>query len=392
VSGAGENETMRVRLAVLRDRLRENLAEVAGLSAIRRRRHEIGLLLADLDRQLERIGRAAVVTLVGATGSGKSTLINALAGQPIAREGIDRPTTERPVIYAPEDADLGDLLVPAGKLGASGGGSAAERGFEPLVVRHEAAGPWGREILIDAPDLNSVDARHRAIVMALADRSDVLLVVLHHQSVVEAASASFVDEFAGRRRLVLVLNRADELTEAARDELLAQVRELAATRWQAADSPVVAVSARAAQSQPHSEGWAELCTVLQALARASAIGGARRLNALGVAARLARVLRAAAAEAEPDLAALPAEIAAGFEALASRVAAEGEARLRIRRADLNGLLWAEAAKRWDGPGGLALRAGGLGSLGVVAGTALLRRSPLVAAGAAGGGISPRQVQ
>jgi ABC-type transport system involved in cytochrome bd biosynthesis fused ATPase/permease subunit len=71
---------------------------VAALRAVSARRGELDRLLGDLDRQMGRVQRAAVITLVGATGAGKSTLLNALAGRRIAQEGIDRPTTRRPVI------------------------------------------------------------------------------------------------------------------------------------------------------------------------------------------------------------------------------------------------------------------------------------------------------
>ena len=140
-----------------------------------------------------RVQQAAVITLVGATGAGKSTMLNALAGRPIAEEGVDRPTTRRPVIYAPRDADLRDLLEGVGEVDREPDGVA--------VVRYDAApeGPWTAQILIDAPDLNSVAAEHRAVVTALAERSDVLLVVLHRQAVVEEASVSFIDAFARRR-------------------------------------------------------------------------------------------------------------------------------------------------------------------------------------------------
>ena len=44
----------------------------------------------------ERLGHgleATVVALAGPTGAGKSTLFNALAGRPLVREGVTRPTT-----------------------------------------------------------------------------------------------------------------------------------------------------------------------------------------------------------------------------------------------------------------------------------------------------------
>lgn len=381
-------DDLRTLLGTLRDQLHADLAQVSVLRPVQRRRSEVDRLVADLDRQLERIHRAAVITLVGATGAGKSTLLNALVGQRIAVEGVDRPTTRQPVIYAPRDADVSALLnataQQAGETDSDG---------SPRVVRYGSTdGPWTGQVLVDAPDLNSVDAQHRATVSALADRSDVLVVVLHHQSVVEAASVSFVDMFAERRRLLFVLNRADELSGEARAALLAQARELAANRWHAPDAPVVSVSARAAQQQPQAEGWAELCLVLHDMVRDSAIGGIRRLNALGTAARLQALFSASRVDARDDLSALPDEAAAGLEQLQARCAEEVATRLALRDADLSQLLWWEAAKRWDGPGGWALHAGGLASLGVGAGATLVARRPLLAAGAAAGALAADQVQ
>ena len=122
---------------------------------------------------------------------------------------------------------------------------------------------------------------------------------------------------------------------------------------------MLATSARAAQSLPRAEGWAELCQALQDLVRDSALTGVRRLNALGTAARLGMLFAAVRSEAADDLTALPSDAAGGLDALGTRCAAEITDRLALRRADVTALLWAEAAKRWDGPGGWALRTGGL---------------------------------
>src|SRR5262245_2607701 len=104
-----DSSDLRSRLDTLRQRLHDEIAVVAGLRAVGQRRNELERLLGDLDRQIGRVQRAAVITLVGATGAGKSTLLNALAGRRIAQEGIDRPTTRQPVIYAPHDADVSEL-------------------------------------------------------------------------------------------------------------------------------------------------------------------------------------------------------------------------------------------------------------------------------------------
>ncbi|MGD9763337.1 MAG: GTPase [Candidatus Binatia bacterium] len=370
----------------LRAQLRDNLARVAGLRAVQERRPEIDRLLDDLDRQLLRVQRAPVITLVGATGAGKSTLLNALAGRAVAIEGIDRPTTRRAVIYAPHDADLGELT--SAERPEAGDAQSA-----PHVVRYAPGdGAWTAQVLIDAPDTNSIDEQHRAMVSTLAERSDVLVVVLHHQSVLEAESIAFVDEFAGRRQLLFVLNRADELTADARRALLMQVRELAAARWGAAAAPVIALSARAAQAQPNAEGWAEFCRAVSDLARDGTVMAVRRLNALGTAARLAGLFGEVRAATAEDLAALPLDAAAGFDRLGERIAAEVAERLALRRADLRELLWGEAARRWDGPGGWALRTGGLSAVGLGAGAAIATRHPLLAAGTAAGALAADQVQ
>ncbi len=368
------------RLRRLREQLHTDLEQVRSLAAVSSRWERIEELLEDLDRQVERADRHLVVALVGATGAGKSTLLNALVGQDLAREGVDRPTTREPVIHAPPGADIEPLLrgLP---------------GPPPRVEWHapEVASPWTRHVLVDAPDVNSVVAGHREVVAELARRSDVLVVVLHHQSVVEEAAVSFVDAFARRRRLLVVLNRADELSAAAREELLDQARRLAAGRWRAPEAPVVATSARQAKTDPDTPGWREFRLLLQELVEGGALADARWRNARGTAARIAELAAAAREEAAPELQRLPDAVAEGTAVLLERAARELEERLRLREADLAALLTAETARRWDGPGGWALR-GGLGSLGLGAGALLLRRNPLLAAGTAGAALAAGEVR
>jgi hypothetical protein len=376
-----------VRLGELRDLLRGDVARLADLRAVEARRAELGILLDDLDRQLLRATRAAVITLVGATGAGKSAMLNALVGRPIAEEGINRPTTWQPVVYAPQDADLGQLLEH--EPGASG---SAPRLPGAKVVRYDpAAGPWTAEVVIDTPDVNSVAEAHRETVTTLAERSDILVVVLHRQSVVEESPVSFIDRFARRRALLFVLNRTDELTETARTVLLEQIRQLAASRWGAAEAPVVAVSARVAQVQPGAE-WIEFRQVLLRMVRDSALAGVRRHNALGAVERIAELFESIHDETAADLEALPANVAAGLAQLVQRTAHEVSERLALRRNDLCRLLWSQVADRWDGPGGWALRTGSLSTLGMGAGALLARRNPLFAAGAAVGGIAAERVR
>ncbi len=59
-------------------------------------------LAGDLARQGEALQLdqpLLVITLMGGTGVGKSTLLNALAGGAIAQASFQRPTTRDPVVY-----------------------------------------------------------------------------------------------------------------------------------------------------------------------------------------------------------------------------------------------------------------------------------------------------
>ncbi len=87
-------------------------------------------LRLDLDRVL-------VVGVVGGTGTGKSTLLNALAGQRVCAAGdVERPTTRRPVVLAHPEIDVSQLEF---------------NGEQPEV--HRLALPMLEHmILIDCPD------------------------------------------------------------------------------------------------------------------------------------------------------------------------------------------------------------------------------------------------
>lgn len=376
-----------LHLRALREELREEIDRVKDLRAVTLHKAELEILLRDLDGQLLRATRAPVIALVGATGAGKSALLNALVGRPIAVEGIDRPTTWQPVVYAPRDADVAELLGCEGSTAECGGPLPKPK----VILYNPAVATWTAEVVIDTPDLNSVVQAHRDTVIALAERSDILIVVLHRQSVVEESPVSFLDRFARRRALILVLNRVDELTDAARAALLEQIRHLADTRWGAQDAPVLALSARAAQQQATAE-WIEFRRILHRMVRDNALLGIRRHNALGVVDRIAALFANVREEVAPDLDALPVAVAAGLAGMVQRAATEIAQRLVLRRTDVCRLLWAQASERWDGPGGWALRVGGPSALGVGAAALLAGRSPLLATGAAVGGLAAEKVR
>ena len=145
-----------------------------------------------------------VVGFFGATGSGKSSLFNAVSGAEIATAAVRRPTTTEPL---------------AGVWGAEG----SEPLLDWLEVRsRHHAGPvdgFADEetglILLDLPDFDSTRAANRRIVQRLVGMVDVLVWVLDPQKYADASVHNdFLAPLAAHAAITLVvLNQTDRLPE-----------------------------------------------------------------------------------------------------------------------------------------------------------------------------------
>lgn len=163
-------------------------AALEGLSIDLRRQADA----LDVDRPL------LVVALMGGTGVGKSTLLNALAGGSIAHASFQRPTTRDPVVYYHESVKP-DRLDPA------------LRGCR--LVPHDRPA-LQQKILIDTPDLDSTDLTNRDKTLRLLPVADVVVYVgsqeKYHDQLIW-------DEFLKQRKrrgFVFVLNKWDRCLHA----------------------------------------------------------------------------------------------------------------------------------------------------------------------------------
>ncbi|SDR83810.1 GTPase [Agrococcus carbonis] len=174
---------------------------------------------ADLEhvrRILERAGERrslssehTVVGFFGATGSGKSSLMNALVGEPIARTHVRRPTTAVPLaaVWDPRGASaLLDWLQVHDRR---------------VIERPFATDARGRPqelslILLDLPDFDSVAIEHRAIAERLAGQVDVLVWVVDPQKYADAViHREFIAPLAAHASVTAaVLNQVDRLPAA----------------------------------------------------------------------------------------------------------------------------------------------------------------------------------
>jgi hypothetical protein len=155
-----------------------------------------------------------VCILLGSTGAGKSSLLNGLARHPVSPSGVVRPTTMRPVVLlAPGQTDA----FMAGKVLAA----LAEADRLQLVV-HERGFP---EIaLVDAPDVDSVEAANRKAADELLQAADLCLFVTTAQRYADAVPWEFLRRAKARGvPLLVVVNRLPR-READREAILRDCR------------------------------------------------------------------------------------------------------------------------------------------------------------------------
>jgi GTP-binding protein EngB required for normal cell division len=197
----------------------------------------------EVGRLLDRAGQRAaiapdrtVVALAGSTGSGKSSLFNAITGIDLAVTGVRRPTTAHPLACTwgqeGSQALLDWLQIPPARRVAR----ESELGPAPGAMRGL--------VLLDLPDHDSMVTEHRAEVDRLVGLVDLLVWVVDPQ---KYADALLHEQYLRRLTahgavVVVVLNQVDRLTPQQQRECLDDLRGLL-QRDGLADVPVLAVSA-----------------------------------------------------------------------------------------------------------------------------------------------------
>jgi GTP-binding protein EngB required for normal cell division len=176
------------------------------------------------------LGDATVVALAGATGSGKSTLFNALSGAEVSTPGVRRPTTG---------------VAHATVWGADGADGLLDWLEVPRRHRHDPEPALDGLVLLDLPDHDSIRIEHRLEVDRLVALVDVLVWVLDPEKYADAAVHDrYLAPLAGHAGVVLVvLNQIDRLDAAAAAQCLADLRGLLDREGLGA-APLLAVSAR----------------------------------------------------------------------------------------------------------------------------------------------------
>ena len=185
------------------------------------------------DRRLAISGSATVVALAGATGSGKSSIFNALSGTTLATVGVRRPTTAHAMACSWGEESAEDLLdwlqIPR---------------RHALETDPSMAAALHGLVLLDLPDHDSTEVDHRMEVDRLVQLVDMLVWVVDPQKYADAAIHDrYLKPLAQHSDvMMIILNQVDKLSARQREQCLKDLRQLLTSEG-LAKVPVTAVSA-----------------------------------------------------------------------------------------------------------------------------------------------------
>lgn len=193
---------------------------------------------ADGARRLGFPSDAYVLALVGGTGVGKSSLLNALAGETVSAASVRRPTTSEPIVW-----------IPAGEA----------ESLRPLLewlgveeVREHDANALGTVAILDLPDMDSVASEHRERVEAVLPRIDAVAWVTDLEKYGDAVlHDTFLRTWVPRLgRQALIVNKADRLSGEDRRRVRRDLEEDLRRRLSTGDGAAVPVLVTTAMPSP----------------------------------------------------------------------------------------------------------------------------------------------
>jgi GTP-binding protein EngB required for normal cell division len=192
---------------------------------------ETSALLGRAGQRLRLSGEHTVITLAGGTGSGKSSLFNAVCGLELSPTGVRRPMTSQAhaCVWGLDgagplldwlDVDKRFRYARASALDGSGGGG-----------RGSGAGTDGSLqglVLLDLPDHDSIRAAHRAEVDRFVTIADLLVWVVDPQKYADASlHRNYIVPYARHAGVTLiVLNQVDRLQPEEVDDCVSDLRRL----------------------------------------------------------------------------------------------------------------------------------------------------------------------
>ncbi len=152
--------------------------------------------------------------LAGGTGTGKSTIFNAMCGQTLSATGVERPMTAGALAYIHESFHIvpaGDcLLPPVEKITCSQDSCIPTAGTpERLKLLVHQRPDLKHIVLTDTPDIDSINNADRSITRDIALLADFVVYVTSQEKYADKTPVEFLGDLVSRSiPCIFVLNKA----------------------------------------------------------------------------------------------------------------------------------------------------------------------------------------
>jgi len=140
--------------------------------------------------------RPLVVAFFGGTGVGKSSLLNRLAGQTIARVGVERPTSREISIYHHQALQISRLP--------------AEFPVEKIRVARHQDDDKKAILWIDMPDIDSTEEKNRTMVLEWLPHIDVLIYIVSPERYRDDREWRLLRSVGAEHAWIFAMNHWDE--------------------------------------------------------------------------------------------------------------------------------------------------------------------------------------
>jgi len=153
--------------------------------------------------------RPLTVAFFGGTGVGKSSLLNRLAKQNLAKVSIERPTSNEVSLYLHKDFELGQLPdeLPVAKT----------------EVFYHAQDKFKLLGFIDMPDVDSTTEENRQLVKKWLPYIDYLVYVVTPERYLDAAAWQILDSRKDQHGLLFIMNHWDQAQEKQLDSFVSHL-------------------------------------------------------------------------------------------------------------------------------------------------------------------------
>ena len=181
---------------------------------------EIRRLTGDLPKRLavfsyRRLMPYGWVVFLGGTGTGKSTLFNALCGKPLSEMGVERPKTGGPIVYGYQGSPIEKHFpLPSVQIERHASedfhlAPAAGTPGHMIILEHDRE-DWSHLFIVDTPDLDSLEAENRQIAEDLYLLSDAVVFVTSQEKYADEVPYQFLLRIIQEKKpYFLLLNKAE---------------------------------------------------------------------------------------------------------------------------------------------------------------------------------------